>query len=132
MASSILMKTTRAPTTYSTKNLSSTVVCGKCSLLQIAADRHLVVNPNRSGLCTVNESPQWRIPDTKKTTSARSALVAFTIWALWGAQCLLVLRRRMIAESQNERQISTSSCTLTVSDCEIANVTCIVFASPSV
>lgn len=43
--------------TFSTTNLSSTVVFGKCSLSQIAVDRHLAVNSKVSGIPAVKLGP---------------------------------------------------------------------------
>jgi hypothetical protein len=43
--------------TFSTANASSTVVFGKCSLQQIAVDRHLAVNLQRSGMPAVKLGP---------------------------------------------------------------------------
>jgi hypothetical protein len=124
-ASSISIKSTRAPTTLSTKNLSSTVVCGKCSLPRIAADRHLMVNPDGSGLCTVNESPHWRIPDSKNITSARSVLVAFGRFV----GCAVPPRIAAPDDCREPERASNLNIVMQADGfvCEIANVICIVF-----
>jgi hypothetical protein len=62
-----VLSRTREPMTFSTMNLSSTVIFGKCQLSQIAVDHHhLVVNSMRSGIPAANDGPRWRVPDAEK------------------------------------------------------------------